>query len=208
MHTGVHFIPADSLSRKPDHHTLFGKIFDMTTIRSTIVGAAGEYHVLSQLLRRGWIAALAPDGAPNMDILVTDENSQKLCAIQVKTRRDIGKDKGWHMKPKHETMFGDDLFYVFVDVGKRPSDPTTSYVLPSKVVADCIRRCHQVWLDTPGQGGRPHKDSNVRRLVPDYSNIRPITDEGKSIIERYQDGWLEQYRENWNTLGLPEADSF
>ena len=74
----------------------------MRKISSTIVGAAGEYHVLSQLLRRGWIAALAPDGAPNMDILVTDENNEKLCAIQVKTRRDIGSDKGWHMKPKSQ----------------------------------------------------------------------------------------------------------
>lgn len=45
----------------------------MKKISSMIVGAAGEHHVLSQLLRRGWIAALAPDGAPNMDILVTDK---------------------------------------------------------------------------------------------------------------------------------------
>ena len=98
----------------------------MNTISSTIVGAAGEYHVLSQLLRRGWIAALAPDGAPNMDILVTDENNDRLCAIQVKTRRDIGSDRGWHMKPKHESATAPDLFYVFVDVGKQPSDPTIS----------------------------------------------------------------------------------
>ena len=55
-----------------------------------------------------------------MDILVTDENNHKLCAIQVKTRRDIGYDKGWHMKPKHEVMIVEDLFYVFVDVGKKP----------------------------------------------------------------------------------------
>ena len=86
----------------------------MHKISSTIVGAAGEYHVLSQLLRRGWFAALAPDEVPNMDILVTDENNEKLCAIQVKTRRQIRRDKGWHMKPNHETMVADDLFYVFV----------------------------------------------------------------------------------------------
>ena len=127
----------------------------MKKISSTIVGAAGEHHVLSQLLRRGWIAALAPDGAPNMDILVTDENNQRLCAIQVKTRRDIGYDKGWHMKPKHEEMVVDDLFYVFVDVGKQPSDRTTCYILPSKVVADCIRLCHRVWLDTPDAADGP-----------------------------------------------------
>ncbi len=99
----------------------------MKKINSRIVGAAGEYYVLSQLLRRGWIAALAPDGAPNMDILVTDENNDKLCAIQVKTRRDTGGDKGWHMRRKHETMIADDLFYVFVDVGKQPSDPSAPW---------------------------------------------------------------------------------
>ena len=136
----------------------------MNKISSTIVGAAGEYHVLSQLLRRGWIAALAPDGAPNMDILVTDENNQKLCAIQVKTRRDIGHDKGWHMKPKHESMIVDDLFYVFVDVGKQPSDPTTCYVLPSEVVADCIRLCHKVWL-APYQGSGSTPACRPWRLV-------------------------------------------
>ena len=180
----------------------------MQKISSTIVGAAGEYHVLSQLLRRGWIAALAPDGAPNMDILVTDENNRKLCAIQVKTRRDIGSDKGWHMKAKHEAMAPEDLFYVFVDVGKHPSDSTVSHILPSSVVADCLQQTHRVWLDTPGKGGQPHKDSTMRRLLPDYSHIKPNTEDGRGIINRYRAGWLERYRENWSILGLPEADSF
>lgn len=178
----------------------------MHKISSTIVGAAGEYHVLSQLLRRGWIAALAPDGAPSMDILVTDKNCKKLRAIQVKTRRDIGRDKGWHMKPEHETMVADDLFYVFVDIGTQPSDTTVSFVLPSKVVAACIRDCHRVWLDTPGKGGRAHKDSNVRRLLPDYSDIKPNTQKGRNTVNRYRLGWLERYRENWSILELPEMD--
>ena len=180
----------------------------MQKISSRIVGAAGEHYVLSQLLRRGWVAALVPDGAPNMDILVTDENNQRLCAIQVKTRRDIGRDKGWHMKPKHGEMVVDDLFYVLVDVGKRQLDRTTCYVLPSHVVAKCIRLCHQVWLDTLGRGGRPHKDSNVRRLRPDHSSINPISEEGRAIVDRYRSGWLAPYRNNWSILGLPEVDGF
>ena len=180
----------------------------MNTISSTIVGAAGEYYVLSQLLRRGWIAALAPDGAPNMDILVTDENSEILCAIQVKTRRDIGRDKGWHMRAKHENIVSDYLFYVFVDVGKKPSDPTTCYIVPSKVVAECLRRCHKVWLETPGRGGRARKEHNLRRFLPDYSARKPITKEGKAIIDQYRSGWLDQYRENWDRLGLPPAGGF
>lgn len=180
----------------------------MTKISSVIVGAAGEYHVLSQLLRRGWIAALAPDGAPNMDILVTDESSKRLCAIQVKTRRDVGRKKGWIMKSKHEELVADDLFYIFVNVGKRPSDETTCHILPSAKVADCLKRCHKAWLEAPGRGGRPHKDTSIRQLLPDNSHIKPPSVKGKAAISEYSNTWLEQYRENWGVLGLPEAETF
>jgi len=60
--------------------------------QATLLGAAGEHYVLSQLLRRGYIAAIAPQGVPNAHILVTDLEGQRLYAIQLKTRRDIGTD--------------------------------------------------------------------------------------------------------------------
>ncbi len=178
----------------------------MNRISSTIVGAAGEYHVLSQLLRRGWVAALAPDGAPNMDILATDENNEKLCAIQVKTRRDIGRDKGWHMKPTHEDMVAEDLSTCSSTLaGSRLVRPSrTSCRLAWWPAAFGTRTVF--WLDTPGRGGRPHKDSNVRRLLPDYSHIKPRTEEGRNTIGQYATGWLNRYSENWGMLGLPEAD--
>jgi len=143
-----------------------------------------------------------------MDILVTDEDNNKLCAKQVKTRRDIGRDKGWHMKPKHESLTAPDLFYAFVDVGSKPSEPTSCFILPSKIVADCIRNCHQVWLATPGKGGKQHNDSNVRRLLPDYSHINPVTPENIAIVDHYRAGWLEPFREKWEKLGLPVSYSF
>ena len=40
---------------------------------TTLTGAAGEHFVMSELLRRGFIAALAPAGVPNCDIVVTDD---------------------------------------------------------------------------------------------------------------------------------------
>jgi hypothetical protein len=79
--------------------------------KSTLLGAAGEHYVLCQLLRRGYIAALAPIGVPNADILVTDIDGQRLVAIQVKTRRNIGSDKGWHMKPSTSGLF-QILFFI------------------------------------------------------------------------------------------------
>lgn len=138
-------------------------------ITTSIAAAAGEHYVLSQLLRRGWIASMAPDGAPNMDIFVTDENSQRLCAIQLKTRRDIGSDRGWPMSPKHETLIADYLFYMFVDVGQKPSDPTACHVLPSRAVADSIRECHRVWLATPGKIGHRFCIATLVNCVPDVS---------------------------------------
>ncbi|MCY4499564.1 MAG: hypothetical protein OXC14_20060 [Rhodospirillaceae bacterium] len=141
-----------------------------------------------------------------MDILVTDENSWRLCAIQVKTRRATGGDGGWHMQQKHEKLVADDLFYVFVEFGKQPSDTTVSYVLPSRVVAGCIRDYHRVWLNTPGRRGQRRNESEVRRLLPDYSSKMPNTEEGRNIRDRYGSGWLELYREKWSILGLPEAD--
>ena len=172
---------------------------------TTITGASGEYYVLSQLLRRGWIAALAPNGAPNMDILVTDVNSEKLCAIQVKTAREITNRNGWHMSRKHETIISDKLFYVFINIGKQPSAPIISYILPSRLVVDCIRSTHQVWLATPGRGGKPHKEAAMRMLFPDHTHVKPKTEKGKAIIDQFRDGWLNPYRENWSILGIPEA---
>jgi hypothetical protein len=105
---------------------------------STLLGAAGEYHVMAELLRRGYIAALAPQGVPNADILVTDVKGGRLCSIQVKTRRELGSDGGWHMKAKHEGMSEDRLFYCFVDFGKNLDSHPAVYVLQSSIVAKVL----------------------------------------------------------------------
>jgi hypothetical protein len=64
-------------------------------LQTSLTGVAGEHHVLSELLRRGYIAALAPAGVPIADIVVTNKNATRQCAIQVKTRRGVGADGGW-----------------------------------------------------------------------------------------------------------------
>jgi hypothetical protein len=166
--------------------------------QSTLLGAAGEHYVLCQLLRRGYIAALAPIGVPNADILITDTEGQRLTAVQVKTRRNIGADKGWHMKPKHERLISDSLFYCFVNFGDDFGDRTQTHVVPSAVVAAAIRDSHQHWLKTPGVKGRAHKDSQVRRFLPDYTKV---FGDGHSL---YGPNWTEKYLEAWASLGPPQ----
>lgn len=159
---------------------------------STVLGAAGEHYVMCQLLRRGMIAALAPVGVPNCDIVVTDDIGDRLCAVQVKARVEKGSDGGWHMSRKHEAIESATLFYVFVDFGLGLDQQPISYVVPSSVVADVTRRSYRVWLETPGKKGQQRNDNDFRRFLPDY--LKQGIDIGCGP------GWLDAYREGWSAL--------
>jgi len=168
--------------------------------QSSLLGAAGEYFVMAELLRRGYIAALAPQGVPNADIVVTDVEGGRLCSIQVKTRRDLGSDGGWHMKAKHEGIRAAQLFYCLVNFGKTADDRPTVHVLPSTLVADVLSAMHRRWLAKPGKKGQSHKDTQMRRLLPDYTRTLGPAD------NPYAAGWLDKYRDAWHLLGLEPGD--
>ena len=171
----------------------------MNTSHTTLTGAAGEHFVMYRLLRMGYIAALAPVGVPNVDIIVTDIEGNRAAAIQVKTRNKKGSDGGWHMSLKHEEIVAKSIFYCFVELDDDPTVPSVVYVMPSKVVAAALRETYQVWLSLPGKAGRTHIDSKMRRLVPDYS--RTIKLKHLAINSRSA-GWMEEYRERWDLIGL------
>lgn len=162
--------------------------------RSTILGAAGEHYVMCQLLRRGAIAALAPAGVPNADIIVSDDIGDRLCAIQVKARRDIGADKGWHMKAKHEGIISASLFYCFVDFGLDLTHQPKCFVVPSELVARVLNLSHANWLQTPGKRGQPHKDGEMRRFLPDYAKY--------GMAPEFGAGWTDKYLEAWEMLRI------
>lgn len=159
---------------------------------STVLGAAGEHYVMSLLLRHGFIAALAPVGVPNCDIVVTDDIGDRLCAVQVKTRIDKGSDGGWHMSRKHENISSPGLFYSFLDFGKTLTSLPVCYVVPSGIVADVVSRSHATWLSQPGKRGQERNDGELRRFLPDYTKVGLDIGCGP--------GWLEQYREAWGVL--------
>jgi len=159
---------------------------------SALLGAAGEHYVMCQLLRLNFIAALAPAGVPLADILITDRIGDQASAIQVKTRRELGTDGGWHMKSKHEDIRGERLFYVFVSFAAASDVAPETYILPSDTVADVLRESHQTWLAAVGKNGRAHKDGPLRRFLPDYLKMK--LDIGRGA------GWLEPYRNNWELL--------
>jgi hypothetical protein len=156
---------------------------------STITGAAGEHYVMYRLLRRGLIAALAPAGVPNADIIVTDSIGDKLCAIQVKARTEPGADKGWHMGEKHEGIVSPNIYYCFVGF---ETDPPGCWIVPSEIVAGVLKRSHLHWLKTPGVGGRAHKPTNMRRFCESYDHNK--------FSSEFSMGWLDGYKDKWETL--------
>lgn len=161
--------------------------------KTTLLGAAGEHYVMSQLLRRDMIAALAPAGVPHADILVSDDIGDRLCAIQVKSRRDIGSDGGWHMSKKHESISLPSFFYCFLDFGKSVAQQPKTWILPSKVVADVLTLSHKNWLAMPGKKGQPHKDVDMRRFLPDHTRLH-------NMDKKYALGWLDKYYDAWDLL--------
>lgn len=167
--------------------------------KTSLTGAAGEHYVMSELLRRGYLAALAPAGVPNADIVVTDLNGSRLCAIQVKTRRGAGQDGGWHMQAKHEHSLGKRYFYCFVDFREPHNVRAAVYVVPASIVAKVIAESHQKWLHTPGKKGQQRKDGPMRRFLPDYSKVW-------TADNPYPAGWLTQYEDNWDILGLDKTE--
>ncbi len=180
----------------------------MTKISSVITGAAGEHFVMAELLRRGLVAAKAPEGIPNFDIVITDIDGERLAAIQVKTRREFKSgDKGWHMKAKHERLVSSSLFYVFVDIGKDETSHVSFFVLPSKIVAQVCKISHECWLEMPSANASARGNTDMRRLqpgyaLPDYAIKRniPITFKYQKFLKQHGAGWMEVYRNAWELI--------
>lgn len=161
----------------------------MTKVSSAITGAAAEHYVMYRLLLNGMIAALAPKGVPEIDILVFDPQGKSLAEIQVKGRQ-FSKDGGWTMNVKHETLVRDRLFYCFVDLGDTPTDAPDCFVMPSRTVAEVLTLSHQAWLKAPGRGGRQRQDWNMRRITHNCNHK----------TYKRADGWLNEYRERWDLI--------
>lgn len=109
----------------------------MGRVNTRLAGAAGEHFVMYRLLKKGYLAALTPQGADGVDILISDISGGHLAAIQVKTSSTKVRD-GWRMDAKHEWLIRDTLYYCFVCPGENvgPDGNVTTlptcWIVPSK----------------------------------------------------------------------------
>lgn len=129
----------------------------LTTIQS---GIAGEYFVAAELSRRGYVASLTLRNTRGIDILASNQDATKTVGIQVKTNQ--GTQPVWLLNKKAEADLADNLFYVFVLLGDLAQPQY--YIVPRSAVARYVRKSHKDWLRTPGKGGQPHNDNNMRQF--------------------------------------------
>jgi hypothetical protein len=130
----------------------------------TLIGNAGEYYVVAELLSRNVIAALAPRNAPAFDILATQ--GTRTVRIRVKTRTAENDDWQWNAK-KDGTIFRfldkKDDFTVLVHFTPEHREHLGFWIVPTVRINEWLTHAHQEWVDTPGKNGRPHDASNVKR---------------------------------------------
>ena len=84
----------------------------MTKTRNDLIGAAGVYHVTSELSRRGCVALPTVRNAAGADILVWNPSSGRHAVLQVKTSQYLVKF--WPMSRPGTSLRGRRAFYVFV----------------------------------------------------------------------------------------------
>ena len=123
-------------------------------------GNAGEYFVAGELERHGFTVAVPMSNVKDFDILAIDRSTYKQFAIQVKTTG--YRQKKWTLSKKSENLQGDNIIYFFVSLNEL--DVPEYHIVPSKIVAEIVKRSHQEWLNTPGRQGQPHNDNNIRNF--------------------------------------------
>ncbi len=151
------------------------------SIPSQLVGIAAEHFVVAELSRRGYIASLTARNTRGVDIQVSDLDESSFAHIQVKGIQ-AGLNR-WPLNEKAESLSRPRLFYVFVRLAGLNERPEF-YVIPSDVVATCVKADHDEWIRKLGKDGRPHQPTRMRRFL--------VTAAAK-------------YRDKWDVLGLPAS---
>jgi hypothetical protein len=160
----------------------------MTRMSNALTGIAGAYFVAAELSQRGYIATVTSRNTEGIDILASSLDGSKTVSIQVKTSAAKQRERfsrSWILAKKHEGIFSPKLFYVFVDLYEGNQKPDF-YVVPSKAVADYIRKAHQKWLNNPTKTGKTRKDSDMR------------------LYEIWDESEAKKSLNNWARLGLDQ----
>jgi hypothetical protein len=113
-----------------------------------LIRAAGEHAVVSELSRRGALAALVAEGARGVDVLAG--MGRERVTIQVKTRQ---TERGsWPLQNLSE----DADYTILVLLG----NPNEYWIIRTPELIAKSREMHELWVRTPGKDGRAHNPNS------------------------------------------------
>jgi hypothetical protein len=121
---------------------------DEQKMDKALIRAAGEHAVVSELSRRGALAALVAEGARGVDVLAS--KGRERVTIQVKTRQ--SQSGSWPLQNLSE----DADFTVLVVFG----NPNDYWIIQTRELMAWSQEGHERWVRTPGRGGRPHNPNS------------------------------------------------
>lgn len=146
-----------------------------------LIGNAGEYYVVAELLKRGIVASLAPRNAPAFDVLAT--KGPWMVRIRVKTKSE--QYNAWQWNAKKDGAIFSDLhncsdFTVLVNLTRLTRD-LAFFIVPTKLLNQWLVSDFKKWVETLGRNGRPHDENNRKRNLGYLQYAR--------ILEPYRDEW-------------------
>ena len=158
--------------------------------QGTVIGNAGEYLVVGELLKRGIIAAPAPRNSPGFDVLAT--NGVKSLNIRVKTKTEAADSWVWICKKDEEKTIFKNLtdapdFTVLVDLKDEQSSPEY-YIVPTSELNNRLKSIHEYWVKLPSKRSKPHDPNNRMRRI--------------GFTEHHKN-WLLEHRGAWHLI-LPK----
>lgn len=154
----------------------------------TLIGNAGEYYVVAELLKRGIIASLAPRNAPGFDVLAT--RGRLTTRIRVKTKSEQYDIWQWTAKPDgtiFRDLFDVSDYTVLVNLTAKTYD-LQFFVVPTALVHQWLVSRFERWLTAPGKKGRPHSPTNKKR----HLSYREYAE----ALQPYQDDWEVLWKES------------
>ena len=151
------------------------------------IGNSGEYWVSYILSAHDCVVTITLGRNIDFDLLVVNPKGN-IVKIQVKTMIS-SKIKRFTLNKKHETLYADDLFYVFVRLNDAQKEPDY-WVVPSRDLANVVKYEHAKWLKLPGKGGHQRRENDMRS----FSLVQK---------ENFPDKWderIKEFRSNLNYI--------
>jgi len=154
---------------------------DIKAGKSSIIGAAGEYFVMAELLKRGWLAGLTPRGARDFDIVATKGDTT--IHVRVKAKTADSKLFRWNRLTDGKVFrapIRESDFCVLVDIGSAAPE---YYVMPTRQLEKKLLEFFDEWL-----AAKPTRSAENRVIAFDLGHVD-------------HEQWLSRFKNDWTVLG-------